>query len=138
MTTTELTLNLCPLTTAPDWFREQQSKAWSDFEAQPLPARTNELWRFSSVKNLALTDYVAAPEFSVDPFELTSQRGFPEPAGRLIFANDALVSTELLDPTLRKSGVIFTTLADALDKHSDLLREHFMTQPAKLGSAQFA
>jgi Fe-S cluster assembly protein SufD len=138
MTTTELTLNLSPFTTAPDWFKEQQTKAWADFEAEPLPARTNELWRFSSVKNLALTDYVTASEFSVDPFELTSKRGFPEPAGRLIFANDALVSTELLDPNLRKSGVIFTTLMDALDKHPDRLREHFMTQPAKLGSAKFA
>jgi Fe-S cluster assembly protein SufD len=138
MTTTELTLNLCPLTTAPDWFSEQQAKAWADFEAEPLPARTNELWRFSSVKNLALTDYVAAPDFSLDPSELISKRGFPEPAGRLIFANDALVSTELLDPNLIESGVIFTTLADALDKHPDLLREHFMTQPAKLGSAKFA
>ena len=138
MTTTELTLNLCPPMAAPDWFREQQAKAWADFEAEPLPARTNELWRFSSVKNLALTDYVAAPDFSLDPSELTSKRGFPEPAGRLIFANDALVSTELLDLNLIKSGVIFTTLADALDKHPDLLREHFMTQPAKLGSAKFA
>jgi Fe-S cluster assembly protein SufD len=138
METTELTLNLSPLTAAPDWFKEQQAKAWADFEAEPLPARTNELWRFSSVKNLVLADYVTAPETSVDPSKLTSKRGFPAPAGRLIFANDAVVSTELLDPNLIESGVIFTTLADALDKHPDLLREHFMTQPAKLGSAKFA
>jgi Fe-S cluster assembly protein SufD len=34
--------------------------------------------------------------------------------------------------------VIFTTLAEALERHSGLLREHFMAQPARLGSAKFA
>src|SRR5207249_11750981 len=32
---------------APDWFKELQAKAWGEFEAEPFPARTNELWRFS-------------------------------------------------------------------------------------------
>ena len=123
---------------APDWFRELQAKAWEEFEAEPLPTRGNELWRFSSVKNLALDGYVAPPDFSGDPSALTRSREFPNPAGRIIFANEALVTAELLDPALERAGVIFTTLADALEKHSDRLREHFMTQSARLGSAKFA
>jgi Fe-S cluster assembly protein SufD len=137
-TTTESTLTLSPPTIVPEWFKELQSRAWTEYETEPLPARTNELWRFSSVKNLSLTDYVAVSEFSGDALQWTSPRSYPDPAGRLIFANEALVSAELLHPDLKESGVIFTTLAEALQRHSGLLREHFMAQPARLGSAKFA
>jgi len=138
MTTTEPALILSPFTTAPGWFRELQASAWADYQNEPQPARTNELWRFSSVKSLELNDYLPAPEFSSDPSQVTSQRSYREPAGRLVFANDALISAELFDSAVKKSGVIFTALSDALEKHSDLLREHFMAQPTKLGSAKFA
>jgi Fe-S cluster assembly protein SufD len=123
---------------APGWFRELQAKAWEEFEAEPWPTRGNELWRFSSVKNLALDGYVAAADFSGDPSTLTSSREFPNPAGRIIFANDTLVTAELLNPDLECAGVIFTTLSEALEKHPDRLREHFMAQSARLGSAKFA
>jgi Fe-S cluster assembly protein SufD len=35
-------------------------------------------------------------------------------------------------------GVIVTTLADAVLRHGDLLKQHFMAQPQKLGSEKFA
>jgi len=138
MTTTEPALILSPFTAAPGWFRELQASAWAEYQNEPQPARTNELWRFSSVKCLELNDYLPAPEFSSDPSHLVSERSYRDPAGRLVFANEALVSAELFDSALKKSGVIFSALSDALEKHSDLLREHFMAQPAKLGSAKFA
>jgi len=140
MTSTELSSILSGprQSLAPDWFRELQAKAWEEFEAEPSPTRNNELWRFSSVKNLALDDYVVPPVFSGDPSALTRLREFPNPAGRIIFANEALVTAGLLDPALERAGVIFTTLSEALEKHSDRLQEHFMTQPARLGSAKFA
>ncbi len=123
---------------APDWFTALQAKAWEEFEAEPMPTRGDELWRFSSVKNLALDGYVAPCPFAGDPSTWTLPRAFPNPAGRIIFANEALVAADLLDPALERAGVIFTTLSEALEKHSDRLREHFMTQPARLGSAKFA
>ena len=90
------------------------------------------------MKNLSLDSYVLAPEFSDNASTLTSAREFPNPAGRIIFANDTVLTLQLLDPALKRAGVIFTTLSQALEKHSDLLQEHFMTQPARLGSAKFA
>jgi Fe-S cluster assembly protein SufD len=140
MITTELSsiLSGARQPSARDWFRDLQTQAWDEFEAEPLPVRTNELWRFSSVKNLALDGYVVAPEFSDDPSSLTSAREFVNPAGRIIFANETLLTSQLLDPALKRAGVIFTTLPHALEEHSDLLREHFMAQPARLGSAKFA
>jgi Fe-S cluster assembly protein SufD len=140
MTSTELSsiLGGPRQSSAPDWFRELQAKAWEEFEAEPLPTRGNELWRFSSVKNLALDGYVAPPDFSGETSTLTSPREFPKPAGRIIFANDSFVSAKLMNPELECAGVIFTSLSEALEKHSDLLREHFMAQSARLGSAKFA
>jgi Fe-S cluster assembly protein SufD len=124
--------------TAPDWFRELQAKAWEEFEAAPLPTRGNELWRFSSVKNLALDGYVVPPDFSGDSTDLIGLREFPNAAGRIVFANESLVTSDILDPGLESAGVIFTTLAEALEKHPDRLREYFMSQSARLGSAKFA
>jgi Fe-S cluster assembly protein SufD len=121
-----------------DWFRDLQTQAWDEFEAEPLPVRTNELWRFSSVKNLSLDGYVIAPDFSDDPSSFTHSREFANPAGRIVFANETVLTSQLLDPALKRAGVIFTTLSQALEEHSDLLREHFMAQPARLGSAKFA
>jgi len=133
MTTTEPALILSPFTAAPGWFRELQASAWAEYQNEPQPARTNELWRFSSVKSLELNDCLPAPEFSSDPSQVTSQRSYREPAGRLVFANDALISAELFDSAVKKSGVIFTALSDALEKHSELIRQVFMAQPFKLG-----
>lgn len=140
MITTELSsiLSGTRQPSATDWFRDLQAQAWDEFEAEPLPVRTNELWRFSSVKNLSLDGYVVAPDFSDDPSSLTRAREFANPAGRIIFANETLLTSQLLDPALKRAGVIFTTLSHALEEHSDLLREHFMAQPARLGSAKFA
>jgi Fe-S cluster assembly protein SufD len=140
MTSTELSSILAGprQSSTPDWFRELQAKAWEEFEAEPLPTRGNELWRFSSVKNLTLDGYVAAPEFSGDTATFTCPRGYSRPAGRIIFANEVLVTAEIMDPALERAGVIFTTLSEALEKHSERLREHFMTQSARLGSAKFA
>ncbi len=59
-------------------------------------------------------------------------------AGRLIFANDQLVERDALSESLRKAGVIFQPLERALIEHEDLVRKHFMAQPAVLGSAKFA
>jgi len=122
----------------PDWFKELQSRAWEEFEAEPLPTRNNELWRFSSVKNLALDEYVMAGNYSGDPTALIHSREFSNPAGRIVFANETVIAADLLDPALEGAGVVFTTLQEALEKHSDRLREHFLAQSARLGSAKFA
>src|ERR1700692_152414 len=110
MTSTELSSILSGprQSLAPDWFRELQAKAWEEFEAEPTPTRGNELWRFSSVKNLELEDYVAPQTFSGDPSALTRPREFPNPAGRIIFANEALVTAGVRDSALARARGVFT------------------------------
>ena len=127
-----------PATEGPVWFKNLQTVALQEFEREPFPARSDETWRFSSIKNLLLDNYLTAPAFYGEASEVTSSCAFQTPAGRIVFANDTLVSAELCDANLAQQGVIFTTLEEALEKHSTFLQEHFMVQPAKLGSKKFA
>ncbi|MBV8100216.1 MAG: Fe-S cluster assembly protein SufD [Verrucomicrobia bacterium] len=128
----------------PQWFVDSQTEARKEFASEPYPSRKDELWRFSSVKNL---DGVAAFSRPATPgaasltrpaFEPALERGFPEPAGRMVFVNDQLVSCELLDDSLSDRGVLFLPLGQALKLRPDLLQAHFMAQPARLGSKKFA
>jgi len=45
---------------------------------------------------------------------------------------------DMISPHLKSKGVIVSTLSKALVDHASLLKEHFMAQPQKLGSAKFA
>jgi len=49
-----------------------------------------------------------------------------------------LLERDALPESLRRAGVIFQPLERALIEHEDLVRKHFMAQPAALGSAKFA
>jgi Fe-S cluster assembly protein SufD len=133
----------------PQWFVDAQAEANREFAAEPYPSRQDEHWRFSSVKNLdgatsGLSDEALAKSEALakDEARPTCERipkgAFPEPAGRIIFVNDQLVSCELFDDSLNERGVIFLPLEQALKVRPDLLQAHFMAQPARLGSKKFA
>ena len=129
----------------PHWFADAQAEAKEEFAAEPYPGRKDEFWRFSSVKNLDEVASLARPastdgavSAAKSAFEPAMERGFPEPAGRIVFVNDQLVSCELLDDSLTEKGVLFLPLDQALKVRPDLLQAHFMAQPARLGSKKFA
>src|SRR5579864_8616744 len=151
----------------PQWFVDAQDEARKEFANEPYPNRKDEFWRFSSVKNLdgvasfsraanpgaaslsssdlsdeALAKSEALAKGDARPTALDAkpalERGFPEPAGRMIFVNEQLISCELLDDSLSDRGVLFLPFGQALKLRPDLLQEHFMAQPARLGSKKFA
>src|SRR5438477_6804026 len=104
------------------------------------PTRKDQAWRFSNVDALDLSPY----RFGTTPSEderseiLERSTALNGKAGRLIFANDQLLERDALPEALRRAGVIFQPLERALIEHEDLVRKHFMAQPAALGSAKFA
>jgi len=124
----------------PAWFSDQQRVAWTQFQSLPMPARTDQAWRFSSVGILDLSPYLAAQPLSeVDGREILERStGLDEVSGRLVFADDQFLERDVLSEKLRKAGIIFQPLERAIIEHEDLFRRHFMSQPAKLGSAKFA
>jgi Fe-S cluster assembly protein SufD len=124
----------------PQWFRDQQSAAWTKFEALPSPNRKDQPWRFSSVNALDLSRYQFGATLSQAERDEVLERstGLAEIAGRLIFADDQLLRRDPLPQKLLAAGVILKPLERAIVEHEDLFRRHFMAQPATLGSAKFA
>jgi FeS assembly protein SufD, group 1 len=124
----------------PLWFREQREQGWRDFLLLPNPTRKDQPWRFSNVGALDLSPFhpAALPSEEQRAEILDQSAGLPDNSGRLIFANDQLLERDALPEPLRRAGMIFQPLERALIEHEELVRKHFMAQPAALGSAKFA
>lgn len=119
----------------PAWWLEAKKAAWNQFLALPLPARTDERWRYSNLKSIVL-----------DGFELPSAPAtaiphlpdFPH-AAELTFSNRRIVDREkiTLPAELAAKGVIFAPLDEAVRDHGDLVRRYFQRHPVNLGSDKF-
>jgi Fe-S cluster assembly protein SufD len=118
----------------PAWWLERKRAAYARFAALPMPVRTDEAWRFSSIGNLTLAGFQLPPAAPAAP---DSSIGIRK-AAKLVFANGRLASRELLQADLAARGVIIDTLQNALVQHGDLVREHLLAQPPKLGSDKFS
>ncbi len=131
--TTVRLLDAGPLTDA-------HAEAWEKFQSLPVPARTDEHWRFSSIKALDLSAYTAPQPIDDTTREelLARSTGLAASAGRMVFANDTLLRREVLADTLRQRGVLWLPLDEAMRNHGDLFRSRFMREDAILGGAKFA
>jgi Fe-S cluster assembly protein SufD len=124
----------------PLWFRQQREQGWREFSTTLNPTRKDQAWRFSNVGALDLSPYRLGNRPSDDEQAEILERSavLNGKSGRLIFANDQFLDRDALPESLRKAGVIFQPLERALIEHEDLVRKHFMAQPAALGSGKFA
>ena len=125
-----------------NWFSQLRFAGWKAFEDAPLPVRTDEAWRFATIKALDLSEFrrpvpVEAP--AAAGLIRRSAGGF-KTAGRMIFANDQLISREVHAPELKAeaAGLIWKPLEQAIAEHEALVSRHFMTQEVVLGSRKFA
>jgi len=77
----------------PDWFRDQQSAAWNQFESLPKPTRKDQAWRFANVNLLDLSPFKYGGTLTETERAtiLEQSRGLEEVAGRMIFAGDRIV-----------------------------------------------
>lgn len=70
-----------------------------------------------------------------DPAGIISRSsGLAKPAAKFVFLNDEVIFNESALP----ESVICLPLAEALEKHSELVEAHFMKQETRLGSAKYA
>ncbi|HSI14314.1 MAG TPA: Fe-S cluster assembly protein SufD [Chthoniobacter sp.] len=117
-----------------------QEAAWEQFTKIPMPTRTDERWRFANVKDLDLSPYTPPQVIDEATREdlLARSRGLASAAGRMVFANDQLLSREVLSESLSQLGVIWLPLEQALVEHPDLLQQYFMREEAILGGQKFA
>ncbi len=124
----------------PDWFRTARIDAWRDFQSHEMPARTEQAWRFASLGKIKLGSYEAPLPVQGDTADGLIGRsvGNEKIAGKMVFANDALLDRRLFAPELAAQGVIWKPLEAAIAEHADLFRKYFMVQDAILGSQKFA
>jgi Fe-S cluster assembly protein SufD len=123
-----------PSADAPAWFAERQRAAWQRFLATPSPKRGDEPWRFSSLKQLDFEAFSKASPGADVKALIARSVGIETSSAKYVFVNDTLVKSESRLPR----NVICMPLAEALAAHGDLVREHFMKQEPRLGSAKFA
>jgi Fe-S cluster assembly protein SufD len=117
-----------------------QEAAWEQFTKIPLPARTDEHWRFANVKDLDLGAYTPAQPIDDATRDdlLARSRGVDKVAGRMVFANDQLLSREIASDALKQLGVVWLPLEQALAERPDLMQQYFMREEAILGGQKFA
>ena len=120
----------------PAWWLERKRAAYARFAALPMPKRTDEGWRFSNFGALTLDGFHLPESVSLADAHHTALN--ITGAGTLALANHRVVVREAVSVELAQQGVIFASLQDALLQHGDLVREHLLTQPSKLGSEKFA
>ncbi len=128
--------HLAGLPPLPKWWLDRKRAAYERFVALPMPSATDETWRFSNRATLTL-DGFNVPSAAKSAAKLHSPIGIKK-AAKLVFVNSRLESREPLAAELAPRGVIVDTLQNALNQHGDLVKEHLLAQPPKLGSAKFA
>lgn len=122
----------------PVWWRERKRAAYARFTDLPMPAPTDEAWRFSSRETLTLAGFAAGAAAPAAGAAAPGLFSVADATASLTFHNGRLVARQALPADLAARGVVVATLQEALRSHPDVLREHFLSQPQKLGSEKFA
>lgn len=118
----------------------EQSEAWENFAALPMPRRTDETWRFANLKRLDLARFTQPwPIPAAERGELVhASRGLDAVASRMVFGNDQLLARETLSDSLQQQGVLCLPLDQAQAEHPELVAKYFMREEAILGGQKFA
>ncbi|MGB0775108.1 MAG: Fe-S cluster assembly protein SufD [Akkermansiaceae bacterium] len=106
----QITNHESQISSAPQWFVDLQQSAASQYKETPAPTRKEEPWRFGNLKQLDFTEFT------------------PEETPNISYNI----------PTDLPEGVVCLPFTEALEKHSDLVQQHFMQQETQLGSAKYA
>src|SRR5262249_4508332 len=108
----------------PSWLTEQRREAWARFNEMPLPARAEEEWMRTDIRLFQLNKFGLPTEAATEsaaPAALLSKG--VELAGHATTVNNRPVSASLAEK-YKKQGVLFGSLDDFLQDHSDLLRRN--------------
>jgi len=110
----------------PAWLAELRRSGLERFAAVGFPTTRQEAWRFTNVEKIATGRFASAPVGSPRGGEAALQRVvFGDPAERLVavFVNGRFAKRL---STLKglPAGVVVGSLADAIERHPDVVRDH--------------
>jgi Fe-S cluster assembly protein SufD len=125
----------------PAWWIDRKREAYARFAALPLPSRTDEPWRFSTIGSITVDGFSAPSMAPAQGHALPP--ALPDlglaPLATLDFLNNRLASAPSgLPAELAAQGVVVAPLSQALHSHGELLRKHFMVEAQRLASGKFA
>ena len=120
----------------PGWLADQRGAAWARFEKQPLPTVKDEEWKYTSLKDFKLGEFLFNPE-PKPGLSLRSATDLPDVLKELVLSRDeegrqaewsgVLVQSngatlfETISDALKAKGVILCDLKTAIQKHHDLV-----------------
>jgi Fe-S cluster assembly protein SufD len=107
----------------PEWLRARRREALAIYERLPLPSRSDEEWRRTSLKGLDLGAFEAIEPASGSP------PGDPiEDTAAVLRQRGSEPGHVELDPELAAKGVVFMPISQAAKEHPDLVRRHLFTE----------
>lgn len=123
-----------------EWWKAFKSQSFESYANAPMPGRSDENWRFSNRKGLGLDAFdFGAKAVPANSESLIAQSDYTSAqSGKVVFADNHTLEFNQASQKLQDKGVIWSSLQDALVKHSDLLKDYFMKQDIDLGSEKFA
>lgn len=124
---------------ATPWLQEFKQNAWAQYEALPMPNRTDETWRFSDLKKITLDGFQPATEPHTEERETLLERshlvdGY---SGRMVFGDNHLLEFNQISDELAAKGVIWLPLQQAIREHPDLVKKYLGSEEHKLGGDKF-
>jgi len=121
----------------PAWYKELQADAWKRFESLPTPSRFDEPWRFADLKKVrfAALQPLAAPRDPGSIIARAQHERLEHFAAHFVFLDNTLIHAET--PALPE-GAIVLPFNQALERHGDLVRDHFLQEERSLGGDKFA
>jgi Fe-S cluster assembly protein SufD len=138
-------VELSRLRDEPAWMAEWRLAAWDQYEAIPMPVRTDEEWRRTDLRSLKLDRYApfAGVGESADSLDVAlvgadqgaAQMGSAQ-AGVLVQRDASNVYAELSDE-VKTQGVIFTDLGTAVREHEELVKSWLMTKAVPVDFGKF-
>ena len=131
--------HMARLNGVPQWLLERKRAGWDKFNELSIPRRSDEKWRFTTLKHIQLNGYRTGATDTAADAELLPKN--PEDigacTGAFTFCDDRLIHTCALPESLREKGVIWSSINEAVTAHGDLLENHFLSCTPGLGSDKY-
>jgi len=110
----------------PGWLKDARNEALNQFVHQPWPTIQDEEWRRTNISHIHFQSYEILNGYN-DAGKSEPVDELPEKSGLAEFHGHRCVSAKI-KKSLDDGGVIFTPLADAMNRHGDLVRRYLLAR----------
>jgi Fe-S cluster assembly protein SufD len=114
----------------PDWLRDRRLTSYANFLRYPMPSRADEDYRRTDLRRLDLNAFVPPSAELADgaadlPASVAGVLGDTSGDGGLVVQRGGTTVRSSLSDELSAKGVILCSLAEAVQRHPDLVRQYF-------------